>query len=106
MRGISAIILLFVISVSARAEVCGLFKIEEFGREVFYKLIDLTGQDSNRWVYYSISNPAATRGLLSGLCYCLDGQIAEDPVYPKDDSYKVLILETVRSGPTSTCLRP
>ena len=95
---------LLCLNFSAQAEVCGIFKVEDFGDQILTSLIDLKSK-SPMTLNYSVANPTApiVQKLVNGLCYCVEGQSAPDPSNPGDNLYQVLTIEGISKGPRPNC---
>jgi len=89
----------------AHAESCGLFQIQDYGDVVAYTLIDFSSQKPQT-LNFRVMNPysAVVAGMMSGLCYCVDGNISQDPNYSTDLLYQQIEIKTVVSGPSAVCL--
>jgi hypothetical protein len=98
------ILLLSLSFSSAWAEQCGLFQINDYGDRISYTLVDFSRM-APRILNYRIVNDDSplVRGMVNGLCYCVDGTETVDPQFNGDLMYRLLRVGTVNSGPTQDC---
>jgi hypothetical protein len=90
--------------VFAQAESCGLFQRQDYGDVVAYTLIDFSSQRPQTLNFTVMNrNSAVVSGMMSGLCYCVDGIVSQDPNYSTDLLYQLIEIKAVVSGPTSGC---
>ena len=107
-------------------EVCGFYQSEDFGNRVIYSLTDFgnasnpsnpsdagntdgvenASSSGNPPTYYSIQNPASAIGqaMIRAQCYCVTGDVRDDLEFIGDESYKVILLTGIISGPDTGCL--
>lgn len=100
-------ILLFILlnaSVAKADKVCGGYQSEDFGDRIIYTITEFKNAPEFP-TYYAIQNPAVDIGLtlVRGLCYCVEGEVRPDLEFDDDSSYKVLLLESIISGPNVGC---
>ena len=103
MRVFLVLLLSFSFSASA-AEVCGLFQINDYGDRISYTLVDFARMAPQILNYRIINDDSSTvRGMVNGLCYCVEGSETADPQFNGDLMYRLLRVTAVNSGPTQDC---
>jgi hypothetical protein len=88
----------------ASAEICGLYQFNDYGDRTALTISDFTNM-SPQTVNFQISNTESplVQGLVSGLCYCVEGDVSADPNYPGDYLYKILAVKKVIGSPRTNC---
>src|SRR5665213_497092 len=88
----------------AWAEECGLYQVEDYGERIAFTIADFNSAQPQT-VNYKITNQDSPviSSMVNGLCYCVEGQVTQDPNYSNDTSYQLLSVERVNSGPSSGC---
>lgn len=102
----STLLAILLFSLNARAvSLCGLYQSEDFRDGVVVSLIDFLTYP-NLAKSYTITNPSDFKvtGMVSGQCYCVQGEVAADPDFSGDSMYQRLTVTQIDRGPYIGCL--
>lgn len=102
-------VLLIPLSISARAQVCGLYQVEDFGDRVLYSITRFTLATPitpSIQTVFTLTNPGhpTVRNMIHGMCYCVDGVVRPDPEFEGDDGYQLLTLSHLEGPPYIGCI--
>jgi hypothetical protein len=84
-------------------EVCGVYLIEDYTNVEVHTLTKLTSS-TGRQIHYAIANPAsaAVRLMVTGRCYCVNGEVQLDPAFQGDRDYRRISVESIAHACNST----
>lgn len=89
------------------AIVCGNYQILDLGDRMFYTITDFTSKPG-RQLSYTVTNPAGdvARSMIAGKCYCVEGQVFEDPEFLGDTDFHLIFIEQMSGAPYGKCDPP
>jgi hypothetical protein len=99
-----ALLILTTSSLAAHADYCGLYQFEDYGDSTSYTLADFRSHSPQTMNYKIInSDTPVVAGMVNGLCYCVAGDVTQDPAYANNPLFQLIEVKTVTQGPTSDC---